>query len=51
MGGYVVKVIEFKGQLCVPIPDPLMKKLGWKEGDKIVVDYDKTRNALTMRKK
>lgn len=48
---YVVKVIEFKGQLCVPIPKPLMKQLGWKEGDEIIVDYDKAKKVVTMRKK
>ncbi|KKR26465.1 MAG: hypothetical protein UT58_C0012G0020 [Microgenomates group bacterium GW2011_GWC1_39_7b] len=48
---YTVKVIEFKGQLCVPIPKPLVKKLGWKEGDEIIVDYDKVKNVVTMRKK
>lgn len=48
---YIVKVIEFKGQMCVPIPKPLMNQVGWKEGDEIIVDYDKIQNVVTMRKK
>ena len=47
---HVVKVIEFKGELCVPIPKALMKELGWKEGDNIDVRYDKKRNCVVVKK-
>jgi len=50
MSRYVVKVIEFKGQLCVPFPKKLIKELGWKEGDSINVEYDKKRNCVVMTK-
>ena len=50
MSSYIVEVIEFEGQLCVPFPKKLMKDLGWKEGDDINVEYDKKRNCVVMTK-
>ena len=50
MSGYIVKIIEFKDQPCVPIPKPLMKKLGWKEGDHVDVKHDKKRDCITLKK-
>ena len=50
MGRYTVKVIEFKGQLCIPFPKKLMKELGWKEGDSINMEYDKKRNCVVVTK-
>ena len=28
------------GDMYVPLPEPLLKELGWKEGDDITVDLD-----------
>jgi bifunctional DNA-binding transcriptional regulator/antitoxin component of YhaV-PrlF toxin-antitoxin module len=29
------------GDLIIPLPIPLLKKLGWKEGDNVDIDVDK----------
>ena len=47
---YTVTIIEYKGELCVPLPRPLMKKMGWKVGDKVDVKYDKDLDGIVVRK-
>ena len=50
MNSFVVKVIEFDGQQCVPIPGQLMKKLDWKVGDKVIVDLTVDKKSILVRK-
>jgi hypothetical protein len=28
------------GDLIIPIPEPILKQMGWKEGDEISIDFD-----------
>lgn len=47
---YIVKVIEFNGQLCVPIPKEICDKLGIKEGTKVSVDVTTDGKSIIVRK-
>lgn len=38
------------GEVIIPIPLPLFKKMGWKEGDEINIDVDEV-GQLRLRKK
>jgi len=37
------------GDLLIPIPPPILEKMGWKEGDDIEVDIDKN-GKIFLRK-
>ncbi len=38
------------GDLILPIPEPILKSMGWKEGDEIDIDIDKE-GRLFLKKK
>lgn len=38
------------GDLIIPIPEPILKSMGWKEGDEVSVDIDKD-GKLFLKKK
>jgi len=38
------------GDLILPIPEPVLKSMGWKEGDEIDIDIDKE-GKLYLKKK
>ena len=38
------------GDLIIPIPEPILKSMGWKEGDDITVEIDKD-GKLFLKKK
>jgi hypothetical protein len=38
------------GDLILPIPEPILKSMGWKEGDEIDIDIDKE-GKLYLKKK
>ena len=38
------------GDLLIPIPEPLLRSLGWKEGDEIDIDID-SQGKLYLKKK
>ena len=37
------------GELLIPIPPPLLKEMGWKEGDEIKMDID-DKGRIVFRK-
>ena len=38
------------GDLIIPIPEPVLKSLGWKEGDDVEIEIDKE-GKLFLKKK
>ena len=38
------------GDIIIPIPDPILKQMGWKEGDEVTVDVDSD-GKLFLKKK
>ncbi len=50
MGRFTVKVIEFKGELCVPIPNEICKDLGISEGTKVSVDISPDGKSIILKK-
>ena len=38
------------GDLILPIPEPVLKAMGWKEGDDIDIDFHED-GTLTLKKK
>lgn len=38
------------GDLIIPIPEPVLKSMGWKEGDEIDIDIDQE-GKLFLKKK
>jgi hypothetical protein len=38
------------GDLILPIPEPVLKSLGWKEGDDIEIDIDEN-GSIYLKKK
>lgn len=38
------------GDLIIPIPEPILKSMGWKEGDDVTVEIDKD-GKLFLKKK
>lgn len=38
------------GDLLIPIPEPILRSLGWKEGDDIDIDID-SEGKLYLKKK
>jgi len=38
------------GDLIIPIPDPILKEMGWKEGDEVNIDIDKD-GKIYLKKK
>ncbi len=47
---YIVKVIEYNGQLCVPIPEEICKEFGIRERTKVSVDVTPDRKSMIIRK-
>lgn len=39
-----------EGDLLIPLPEPLLKKMGWKEGDDLDIGVD-DKGQLYLRKK
>ncbi len=37
------------GDLIIPLPLPLLKQLGWKDGDDITIDIDKNGNLYLKK--
>lgn len=50
MSQYVVKVIEFNGQLCIPIPKEIREDLGITEGTKVSVDISPDGKSVIIKK-
>jgi hypothetical protein len=38
------------GDLIIPIPEPILRKMGWKEGDDINIEIDKD-GKIYLKKK
>lgn len=38
------------GDIIIPIPDPILKQMGWKEGDELTIDVDSD-GKLFLKKK
>lgn len=38
------------GDLIIPIPEPVLKEMGWKEGDEVNIDIDKD-GKIYLKKK
>jgi hypothetical protein len=38
------------GDLIIPIPEPILRKMGWKEGDDIDIDIDKDGKVYLKKK-
>lgn len=38
------------GDLIVPIPEPLLRELGWKEGDEIDLSFEKNGRIFLKKK-
>ena len=43
------KIIQVGNSAAVTIPQPFLKKAGWKVGDEIYVEADPQENMLTLR--
>ena len=49
---YEVTTLEENGEVIIPLPPPLLRKLGWKEGDILVFNVDdKGRYIISKEKK
>jgi bifunctional DNA-binding transcriptional regulator/antitoxin component of YhaV-PrlF toxin-antitoxin module len=49
---YEVTTLEENGEVIIPLPPPLLRKLGWKEGDTLVFNVDdKGRYIISKEKK
>lgn len=49
---YEVTTIEENGDVIIPLPPPLLRKLGWKEGDTLQFSVDdKGRYIISKAKK
>jgi AbrB family looped-hinge helix DNA binding protein len=49
-GGYVVTAIEYKGQLCVPIPKEVCEELDIHEGTMVSVDITPDGEGIIVKK-
>ena len=38
------------GDLIIPIPEPILKKMGWKEGDDVNISIDKNGKIFLQKK-
>lgn len=38
------------GDLIIPIPEPVLKALGWKEGDDVEIELDDKGNIILKKK-
>lgn len=38
------------GDMIIPLPEPILKQMGWKEGDEVEVDINND-GTLTLKKK
>lgn len=47
---YIVKLIEFKGKLCLPIPKQLGKDLGIKVGTRVSLELMPDNKTILLRK-
>ena len=45
----VITQEDSNGDLIIPIPEPVLRKLGWKEGDEIKIDVDKNGNIVLKK--
>lgn len=49
---YTVTTLEENGDVIIPLPPPLLKKLGWKENEKLEFSVDdKGRYIISKAKK
>jgi bifunctional DNA-binding transcriptional regulator/antitoxin component of YhaV-PrlF toxin-antitoxin module len=49
---YEVTTFDENGDVVIPLPPPLLRKLGWKEGDKLEFNVDdKGRYIISKAKK
>ena len=44
----MVKLQEAKGQFIMTIPKLVIKKKGWKKGQKLIMQFDQNENAVLM---
>ena len=47
---FIRTVREFNGELVVTIPKPIMKSLGWKTGERVIVGYDEKLKVIFVTK-
>ena len=38
------------GDLIIPIPEPILKQMGWKEGDEVAISIDKNGKIFLQKK-
>lgn len=38
------------GDLIIPLPEPILKQMGWKEGDDVEIDIDKEGRIFLKKK-
>lgn len=38
------------GDLIIPLPEPLLKRMGWKEGDDVEINIDENGNIFLKKK-
>ena len=47
---YTVTLEEENDDLLLPIPEDILKKLGWNEGDELEWDINEENNSIILRK-
>ena len=38
------------GDLIIPLPEPLLKRMGWKEGDDVEINFDENGHIFLKKK-